>query len=800
MRLTVRPSIFLYLLYGLIAVSLVVTTLLLLANQAVRQSTKSLEDVVVNHVRPLAAAQRLQSRINTLRGLELELHQFHDFFAVPYHLDGMQNEVDAIDNELSALHTPLSRSQPLEAQRLDEHWHIYRTAVEDEIRLARAMDMDGLATISTTRSRGAHDAISAILHDLIERTEEASTAAYRSAHDDAERQQTLVTTVLACGLLLLFAGLWYFGRSVSRKITALNDAANAVARGNQNEPIRVTGRDELTELGHAFNTMQNKVLEREEELRGAHERLEQRAQAAEEATLAKSQFLANMSHEIRTPMNGVLGMLDILRETSMNTEQQDYLDTAHESATALLELLNDILDLSKIEAGKVRLEELEFDLEQVVDDAVALLADRAYAKGLKLSVSIDAGLPHHLYGDPNRLRQVLNNLLSNAIKFTTQGHVDIAITPTSAHDGSPLLHVEVSDTGIGIAPVKQTRIFDAFTQADGSTTRRFGGTGLGLTISSQLVDAMDGEIGVESAPGLGSKFWFTIPLEGADGPVHLTPAALADCHVLIVDEDIGQRQQLARRLETWGCMVHAVPDGADIETASQALLDAGTPFRLAMVAGAAAAIATRDTVARLRTAIPDVKIVQLSLPGQPCADEDIRALAIEHCLPRPLRKSQLRNCLLQLIGELQPSPESGGEIGGRTLRVLVAEDNPINQKVASSMLHKIGCHADIAGNGREALERARERLYDLVFMDCQMPEMDGFEATVAIRQQETGSERVPIVAMTAHAMPSDRERCLAAGMDDYLTKPISVEQLREVIARWRDHAPAVSATASHSSG
>jgi signal transduction histidine kinase/DNA-binding response OmpR family regulator len=790
MRLTVRPSIFLYLLYGLVAVSLVVTTLLMLANQAVRQSTKSLENVVVNHVRPLAAAQRLQSRIDTLRGLELELHQFNDFFAVPYHLDGMQNELDAIDSELSALHTPLSHSQPHDAVRLDEHWHIYRSAVEDELRLTRAMDMDGLAAISSSRSRGAHDAISAILRDLIERTEKASTAAYSQAQYEAGRQQTLVTTVLACGLLLLFAGLWYFGRSVSRRITALNDAANAVTRGDLAEPIRDTGRDELTELGHAFNTMQAKVLEREEELRGAHERLEQRAQTAEEATLAKSQFLANMSHEIRTPMNGVLGMLDILRETTMSPEQEDYLATAHESAAALLELLNDILDLSKIEAGKVRLEELEFDLEQVVDDAVALLADRAYAKGLKLSVSIDAGLPHHLYGDPNRLRQVMNNLLSNAIKFTTQGHVDIAVTPTSAHDGSPLLHVEVSDTGIGIAFAKQARIFDAFTQADGSTTRQFGGTGLGLTISSQLVDAMDGQIGVESAPGLGSKFWFTIPLEAADGPVHLTPAALADTHVLIVDEDVGQRQQLARRLEAWGCMVHSSPDGANIETMSQAALDAGKPFRLAMVAGAAATTGTRETVAWLRTANPDAKVVLLSPPGQPCADEDIRALAIEHCLPRPLRKSQLRNCLLHLLGELQPAPEKGGAIVGRTLRVLVAEDNPINQKVASSMLHKIGCKADIATNGREALERTRERLYDLVFMDCQMPEMDGFEATEAIRQQETGPKRVPIIAMTAHAMPSDRERCMAAGMDDYLTKPISVEQLRAVIARWREHAPA----------
>jgi len=796
MRLTVRPSIFLYLLYGLIAVSVVVTTLLLLASQAVRETTQSLEKVVIHHVRPLAAAQRLQSRIHTLRGLELELRQFHDFFAVPYHLDGMVKELGAIDGGMAQLRTALARDQPREAQRLNEHWQIYRATVEDEIRLARAMDITGLASLSTSRSRGAHEAISAILNDLIERTEVASTAAYLKARQDAVRQETLITFVLTGGLLLLFAGLWYFGRSVSHRITVLSDAANAVARGDQAEPIRTKGGDELTELGNAFNTMQKKVLEREDELRGAHERLEQRAQTAEEATLAKSQFLANMSHEIRTPMNGVLGMLEILRETRMNPEQEDYVATAHESATALLDLLNDILDLSKIEAGKVRLEELEFDLEQVVDDAIALLADRAYAKGLRLSVTIDATLPHYLFGDPNRVRQVLNNLLSNAIKFTTQGHVSIAISPTSAHDGAPLLHVEVRDTGIGIAPAKQAQIFDAFTQADGSTTRRFGGTGLGLTISSQLVHAMGGQIGVDSTPGLGSNFWFTIPLEAAESPVHLTPAVLADCLVLVIDQDVGQRQQLVRRLEAWGCTVHAVSDQARMENALQTVLQGGQSHRLAMVAGAAADPGTRETVTWLRTGIPAIRIVLLSLPGRSCADEDIKGLGVEYCLSRPLRKSQLRNCLLQLLGEVPPSPDTDTTTGGRTLRVLVAEDNPINQKVALSMLHKIGCTVDIASNGRETLERIQARVYDLVFMDCQMPEMDGFEATEAIRKLENGAQQIPIIAMTAHAMPSDRERCLAAGMNDYLTKPLSIEQLRTMLARWQQPRQAAPATAT----
>ena len=793
MRAILRPSIFRNLLFILIAAGAVVATLLMLANQAVRQATQSLEQVVEQHVRPLAAVYRLQAHMDALRGLEIELHQFNDFFAVPYHLNGMEKEIAAIDQALTGLRGPLSLIESTEVERLLTHWQIYRTAVGEEIRLARGMRVDELATISATRSRGAHEAIAKILRELIDRTEEASASAFLRVEQEAAQQQLLLSITLITGLLLLFFVILYFGRSLSHRIAVLDDAAKAVAQGEDIAPIRVTGRDELAELSHAFNTMQTKVLEREEELRGAHERLEQRALAAEEATLAKSQFLANMSHEIRTPMNGVLGMLEILRETQMNHEQQDYIATAHESATALLELLNDILDLSKIEAGKVRLEKLEFDLEQLIDDTVALLADRAYAKGLRLTVSIDPDLPHHLHGDPNRLRQVLNNLLSNAIKFTTQGHVTIAVTPTASHDGNPLLHVEVTDTGIGIPPSKQSDIFEAFTQADGSTTRRFGGTGLGLTISSQLVHAMGGQIGVDSTPGLGSSFWFTLPLEAAQGPSHLTPEALGDARILMVVGDTEQRQQLVRRLEAWNCSVHAVADGAQLAYAARATQPGESPFRLAMISGAPGDPHVSALLDQVHSVAPRARILLLTPPGQPCPQDARESLGIDLSLAWPLRKSQLKNALLQLLGpsseQLPGKPQ--GDV--RRLRVLVAEDNPINQKVATSMLKKIGCSTDLAGNGHEAVECCRKQHYDLVFMDCQMPGMDGFEATAAIRAEESGSGRMPIVAMTAHAMPSDRERCLAAGMDDYLTKPISVEQLRAVIARWREHAP-VAAT------
>ncbi len=787
-----RPSIFRYLLTVLIAASLVMTALLLLADRAVREATGSLEDVVIHHVQPLAAVQRLQSHIATLRGLELELRQFNDFFAVPEHVGGMWEQLHAIDTELTLLQSSLEGADADEMRRLDEHWRIYRHTVLEKIRLARAMDIDGLGRIGTSRSRGAHDVISAILNGLIERTELEAAQAYRRVERDADVRRQQVTLALVAGLLLLFAVLWYFGRSLSRRITALNRAAHAVALGEEAGPIKVFGNDELTDLGHAFNTMRAKVLEREEELRGAHERLQQRALAAEEATLAKSQFLANMSHEIRTPMNGVLGMLEILRETRMSPEQADYVATAHESATALLDLLNDILDLSKIEAGKVRLEKIDFDLEQVVDDAVSLHAERARAKDLRMTTSIHPQLPHRLHGDPNRLRQVLNNLLSNAVKFTGEGQVRVTVAPTASHDGKPLLHIEVSDTGIGIPPSKQERIFDAFTQADGSTTRRFGGTGLGLSISSQLVHAMDGQIGVDSTPGQGSSFWFTLPLEAADGSVHPVAEALGDAYALVVSGDGELRQELVRRLESWGCRALAVAD-----TAQLAYLARGTSAQarigLVLVAGEARDAQLAATLDQLRSTAPHARSVLLTPPGHPGTMDDLARLGIDLGLAWPLRKTQLKKALLELLVRGESSAPVVSAAGGYRLRVLVAEDNPINQKVATSMLHKIGCDADVAGNGQEALDLLRAQSYDMVLMDCQMPMMDGFEATTAIRSGETGGTRVPIVAMTAHAMPSDRERCLAAGMNDFLTKPISVEQLRAMIARWREHAP-VAAT------
>jgi signal transduction histidine kinase/DNA-binding response OmpR family regulator len=789
MRLTVRPSIFRYLLYGLIAVSVVVSGLLLLANQAVRNATHSLEIVVVDHVRPLATAQRLQSRIDALRSLELELKQFTDFFAVPYHLERMQGELIAVSDELALLQEALGQEQPGEARRLSEHWQIYREAVADEIRLAQTMNMDRLANITSTRSRGAHEAISAILREMIERAQLAAAAAYGQAQHQAEQQQLLVAGVLAAGLLLLFAGLWTFGRSVSRRIKVLRNAANAVAVGRQIEPIRASGNDELTELGHAFNTMQLKVLEREDELRAAHERLEQRARAAEEATLAKSQFLANMSHEIRTPMNGVLGMLEILRETAMSREQVDYVATAHESALALLDLLNDILDLSKIEAGKVYLEQVEFDLEQVLDDAVALLAERAFAKGLELTTTIDATLPHRLHGDPGRLRQVLSNLLSNAIKFTDQGYIAVTVSPSSTPDGLPLLHFEVCDSGIGIARDYQRRIFDAFTQADGSTTRRYGGTGLGLTISSELVRAMGGQIGVDSSVGHGSTFWFTLPLEEAQPDERPQPLAkLAGTRLLVLDAEPRQRDYLVRRLASWGCAITAVASAGDALAMARTAARDGQPYRLAILADATPGPTTATLISALRDLIPDLPIALISPQGKNCQIEANDELGIDACMNRPLRKSQMEKCLLDLLGDPQPAAEESAVDAVNALHVLVAEDNPINQKVATSMLRKLACTVDIATTGREAVERMQTQEYALVLMDCQMPEMDGFEATAAIRQMRGRAARTPIVAMTAHAMPSDRQRCLAAGMDDYLTKPISLDRLRGILDRWRGHS------------
>jgi PAS domain S-box-containing protein len=527
------------------------------------------------------------------------------------------------------------------------------------------------------------------------------------------------------------------------------------------------------------------------------------ARTAEAANQAKSQFLANMSHEIRTPMNGILGMTELLLATPLTPHQAQLADVVRRSADSLLEIINDILDVSKIESGKMELESAEFSVRDAVEDVAQFLAERAQAKGLEMACTVAEDVPSVVRGDPVRLRQVLTNLIGNAVKFTERGEIVIRVTRVEATAHAALLRFEVQDTGIGIPPALQTRIFDGFTQADSSTTRRYGGSGLGLTIARQLAQFMGGTIGVQSTPGEGSMFWFTARLDvSADGKARSTALhpQLQGVRALIVDDNATNRRILEEQLRAWR-MVSGCASGAsealDQLRAAAERKEAYTIVLLDMHMPEMDGITLARTI-KQDPALASLTLVMLTSAGSCGSPDEARQAGIERWLIKPVRQSELYNCLTEVLrggadGQpgLQPlpllAPRNGETFSGR---VLLAEDNPVNQQVAVSMLDVLGCQVDVAANGREAVEAVARTPYDLVLMDCQMPEMDGFAATRIIQGGHGGCGAVPIVALTAHAIQGDRERCLAAGMHDYLSKPFTVEMLRTLLARWLPRRPA----------
>jgi CheY-like chemotaxis protein/HPt (histidine-containing phosphotransfer) domain-containing protein/two-component sensor histidine kinase len=518
---------------------------------------------------------------------------------------------------------------------------------------------------------------------------------------------------------------------------------------------------------------------------------------AEDANRAKSRFLAVMSHEIRTPMNGVLGMAELLAESDLSARQRDFLETLRQSGNRLLEIINDILDLSKAEAGRMELTKVDFDLRLVVEDMAHLLANQAHRKGLELVSDIPADLPTALKGDPGRLRQILLNLVSNAVKFTDKGEIVIRLRKVEEQECEVLMRFEVKDTGIGIAQDLQKLVFAPFSQADDSTTRRYQGTGLGLAIAKQFTEMMGGEIGVESEPGRGSTFWFTVPLEKQTAKIELEKAPeLKGLRILFVENNPTGFISLLQQLKAWGTMAMGAHDGAE---ALRHLREAFStdPFDLVLIDLSLPDLNGFDLARMIRedTRLAAVRLVVLGTLGHFHDMEKAGQLDILAFLDKPLRQSQLYNCLLQVLDERgEPAtPFDQGRSPSRRNRtvypchVLLAEDNPINQKVAVAMLEGLGCRIDTVPNGVATVDAIARNTYDLVFMDCQMPEMDGFEATRMIRESERLGQtrtRVPIVALTAHALEGDRERCHTAGMDDYLGKPFTGEQLREILERW----------------
>jgi signal transduction histidine kinase/YesN/AraC family two-component response regulator/HPt (histidine-containing phosphotransfer) domain-containing protein len=535
---------------------------------------------------------------------------------------------------------------------------------------------------------------------------------------------------------------------------------------------------------------------RADELEQANAQLREAKETAEETTRAKSDFLANMSHEIRTPMNGIIGMTELTLDTTLTSAQRGYLGMVKASADSLLTIINDILDFSKIEAGKFDLDPISFNLRDGLADMVKTLALRAHEKELELAFHVAADVPDAVIGDPGRLRQIILNLLGNAIKFTDRGEVVVRVRLESQTEGAALLHFAIADTGIGIPAEKQKLIFEAFSQADTSTTRTYGGTGLGLTICSRLVEMMNGSIWVESQPGKGSTFQFTAQLGiQADPSLKIEtyePLSLEALSVLVVDDNETNRLILQETLTAWRMAPTVVDSGEAALAAMEQAYEKGVPFALVLLDCHMPEMDGFSLADKIRHSphLSRATIMMLTSGGRGSDQNRCRELGIAAYLIKPIKQSELLDSILTTLGLAapavqQPSEELGvSPHGMRELRILLAEDNQINQLLALRLLEKQGHSVMIVGNGQEALDAIAVEPFDIVLMDVQMPKMGGFEATKAIRAREPiGGPRLPIIAMTANAMKGDHERCLEVGMDGYVSKPVKAEKLFAEIRR-----------------